>query len=294
MTERTVTMSVPRRQTSFRGITVGQALIWFILIGGGIVMLMPFFWLVSSSLKQPQNIYVFPPQWIPDPIHWDNYREVFRVAPVLLYARNTLLITGASTLGQVITASISAYGFARLRFRGRDLVFSLVLATMMLPFAVTMIPLYIMFTQIGWIGTFLPLIVPSWFGGGAFSIFLMRQFFRTIPMELEEAALIDGAGRMRILARIILPLSRPALVTVTILSFLGHWNAFMQPLIYLKDRRMWTLALGVSALGEFESGRDYTHYMMVLSTIMVVPVIVLYFVAQRAFIQGIVFTGLKG
>lgn len=272
----------------------GEVLGYVVLLGGGLLMLMPFFWLVSSSLKHPETIYQFPPQFIPKPAYWSNYVEVFDAVPVLDYALNTVIITFFSTLGQVVTSAMAGYGFARLRFKGRDVVFSLVLATMMLPFAVTMIPIYILFSKIGWVGTFLPLIVPSWFGGGAFSIFLMRQFYRSIPIELEEAALIDGASRVKILTRIVLPLSRPALVVVTIQSFLSHWNGFMQPLIYLKHRSQWTLALAVSALGEFESGLDWTHYQMVVATLMVVPVVILYFSAQRVFVQGIVLTGLKG
>jgi multiple sugar transport system permease protein len=265
-----------------------------VLAVGGIVMLLPFFWMLSSSLKRPETIYVFPPQWIPKPAYWRNYVEVFRVVPVLAYAKNTLVIAFAATAGGVITSALAGYGFGRLRFPGRDLMFGAILSTMMLPFAVTMIPVYIMFSRLKWVGTFLPLIVPAWFGGGGLNIFLFRQFFRTIPMELEEAALIDGASRGRIFAQIILPLARPAIAVVAILSFLGHWNDFMGPLIYLQDRRRWTLALGVNGLRAFESGLDWTHYMLVLSTMMVVPIIVVYFIAQRAFVQGIVLTGIKG
>lgn len=271
-----------------------QILAYVVLAVGGVFMLMPFFWLVSSSLKRPETIYIFPPQWIPKPAYWINYVEVFEVTPVLLFARNTLVITLGATVGAVITSALAGYGFARLRFPGRDLVFSVILSTMMLPYVVTMVPVYVMFTKLKWVGTFLPLIVPAWFGGGAFSIFLLRQFFRTIPMELEDAALIDGAGRVRIFLQVILPLARPALIVVTIQNALARWNGFMQPLIYLSKRKMWTLALGVNGLKEFEGGMDWTHYMMVLATIMVVPTVIVYFLAQRAFIQGIVLTGLKG
>lgn len=273
---------------------LARAVAYVVLTVGGVLMMMPFFWLVSSSLKRPETIYVYPPQWIPKPVYWSNYIEVFSKAPVLLYAKNTLTIAGLATLGQVLTASLAGYGFARLRFRGRDLAFSAILSTMMLPGAVTMIPVYVMFTKLKWVNTLYPLIVPSWFGGGAFSIFLLRQFFRTIPMELEEAALLDGASRLRIYWSIILPLARPALVVVAIFGFLGHWNDFMGPLIYLTHRKTWTLALGVSALKQFEGGRDWTHYCLALSAMMVMPVVVIYFVAQRAFIQGIVLTGMKG
>jgi ABC-type glycerol-3-phosphate transport system permease component len=268
-------------------------LTYLALAGGGLLMLTPFFWLVSSSLKAPHQIYVFPPQWIPDPILWNNYIEVFEVVPVLRYTINTLIITLSSTAGVVISSSLAAYSFARLRFPGRDIMFAAILATVMLPFVVTMIPVYIMFTKLGWVGTFLPLIVPDWFGG-PITIFLLRQFFRTIPMELEDAARIDGAGRPRIFLQIILPLARPALTVVVVLALLNHWNDFLAPLIYLQKRELYTLALGLNALQYFEGGLDWTHYVMVLATLMVTPVVLLYFLAQRAFVEGIVLTGMKG
>jgi ABC-type glycerol-3-phosphate transport system permease component len=272
---------------------VSRALTYLILTAGGLMMLTPFFWLVSSSLKAPHQIYVFPPQWIPDPIQWNNYTEVFQVVPILQYAANTLTITILATTGVVLSSSLAAYSFARLRFPGREVVFAGILATIMLPFVVTMIPVYIMFTQLGWVGTFLPLIVPSWFGG-PITIFLLRQFFRTIPMELEDAARIDGASRPRIFLQIILPLARPALTVVVVLSLLHNWNDFLAPLIYLQKRDMYTLALGLNSLQYFEGGLDWTHYVMVLATMMVTPVVIIYFLAQRAFVEGIVLTGMKG
>lgn len=283
-----------RTRVRLRRTAVRQALAYCILSAGGLIMVLPFFWLVSSSLKRPEQIYRLPPQFIPSPVHWANYVDVLRVVPVLTYARNTLVIAITGTLGQVITSALAGYAFARLRFPGRDALFGALLATMMLPFAVTMIPIYVMFSKIKWIDTFLPLIVPAWFGGGAFNIFLLRQFFRTIPMELEEAALLDGAGRVRIFSVIMVPLARPALTVVVILGFLYRWSDFMGPLIYLTHQRNWTLALGINALKYFESGLDYTHYMMAMSTMMVVPIIIIYFLAQRVFVQGIVLTGMKG
>jgi ABC-type glycerol-3-phosphate transport system permease component len=271
---------------------IGKTLGYLIVGLGGLIMLIPFVWLVSSSLKEPSQIYLFPPQLIPDPVHWENYREVFEAVPVLTYFRNTLLIVIFSTIGTVLTSIMAAYAFGRLRFKGRDLVFSILLATLMLPYVVIMIPVYVMFSKIHWIGTLLPLIVPSYFGD-AFFIFLLRQFFRTIPMELEDAARIDGAGRPRILFQIIVPLARPAIVVVAIQSILGEWNAFMQPLIFLTKRDLFTLALGLNSLQRFETGRDWTHYMMVLGVFMVTPVVLLYFIAQREIIEGIVLTGLK-
>jgi ABC-type glycerol-3-phosphate transport system permease component len=255
-------------------------------------MMLPFLWLISSSFKSPNKIYVFPPQFIPDPFRWQNYIEVFSAVPVLLYTKNTLLVTVLATIGTVLSTVVAGYAFARLRFKGRDTVFALLLATLMLPYVVIMIPVYVMFSKIGWVNTLLPLIVPAYFGE-AFFIFLLRQFFRTIPMELEDAARIDGASRPRVLFQIMVPLARPAIIVVTIQSVLDNWNAFMQPLIFLTKRNVWTLALGLNSLQRFETGRDWTHYMMVLGVFMVIPVVVMYFLAQREFIQGIVLTGMK-
>ena len=273
--------------------TASRFLIHLTLAGGGALMLVPFFWLLSSSLKAPHEIFVFPPKWIPDPIRWSNYREVFEVVSVMRYTANTMIITVFSTMGVILSSSMAAYSFARLRFKGRDIMFGLILSTVMLPYVVTMIPVYILFSRLGWIGTFLPLIVPDWFGG-PITIFLLRQFFRTIPLELEDAARIDGASRPRIFAQIILPLARSALMVVLVLSLLHNWNDFLTPLIYLHKRDLFTLALGLNALQYFEGGLDWTHYVMALATLMVLPVIIVYFLAQRAFVEGIVLTGLKG
>jgi ABC-type glycerol-3-phosphate transport system permease component len=272
--------------------TIGKFLGFLLVGGGGLIMLLPFIWLLSSSFKAPNKIYVFPPQLIPDPFRWQNYTEVFTAVPVLLYAKNTLIITVFSTIGTVMSSIIAGYAFGRLRFKGRDFIFSALLATLMLPYVVIMIPVYVMFSKVGWINTLLPLIVPSYFGD-AFFIFLLRQFFRTIPMELEDAARIDGASRLRSLFQIIAPLARPAIIVVIIQSILGEWNAFMQPLIFLTKRSMFTLALGLNSLQRFETGRDWTHYMMVVGVFMVVPVMILYFIAQRELVEGIVMTGLK-
>jgi multiple sugar transport system permease protein len=271
-----------------------QVLWLVVLAGGGLLMIMPFYWLVSTSLKTIQNIYIYPIQWFPDPIRWQNYTELFERVPVFLYTRNTLIITFFNVVGVLFSASLAGYSFARLRFKGRDLMFSILLSTVMVPFAVTMVPLYVMFAKLGWVGTFLPLIVPPFFGA-PINTFMLRQFFRTIPMELEDAARIDGAGRPRIFFQIMVPLAKPALTVTAIQSFLYGWNAFLQPLIYLKKNNLWTLALGVNSLGMFMPGvPDTTHYQMALATIMVLPPVILYFVAQRAFVRGIVLTGLKG
>jgi ABC-type glycerol-3-phosphate transport system permease component len=289
----TIARALPLGRTA-RGYRLGRPLAHVVLAVGGFMMMVPFFWLLSSSLKMPNEIFRLPPVFIPTTMRWENYYEVLVDQPFMRLVRNTLIVTLPATLGQVITASMAAYGFARLRFPGRDFTFGLVLATIMLPYAVTIIPVYLLFKQLGWLGTFLPLIVPFWFGGGAFNIFMLRQFFLSIPTELEEAALIDGASYPTIFARIVLPLSVPAMVVVSIFSFLHHWNDFLAPLIYLNKINLWTVAIGILGLKGALGTRDTTHLMMAMSTLMLLPIIAIFFVAQRAFVQGIVLTGLKG
>ena len=273
---------------------LGHLAAYLLLTAGGIVMMVPFAWLVSSSLKSPQDIFVIPPEWIPADPRWENYKEVMSKLPFLTYLRNTLIITIGALVGQVASASVSAYSFARLRWPGRDVIFAIILATIMVPYTVTLIPTFILFKQFGWIDTFLPLIVPYWFGGGAFNIFLLRQFFRTIPMELDESARLDGASSWRIFVEIVLPLSKPAIAVVTVFGFLSHWNDFFGPLVYLNSEDHRTLALGLTALQGLAWGRDATHLVMAVSVIMIAPIIVLFFLAQRTFIEGIVLTGIKG
>lgn len=273
---------------------IGKLAAYLLLTLGGAIMLVPFVWLVSSSLKSPQDIFVVPPQWIPDPPRWGNYKEVLTHLPFLSYLRNTLIITFGALIGQVASSAVSAYSFARLRWPGRDVIFAIVLATIMVPYTVTLIPTFVLFKHFGWLNTFLPLIVPYWFGGGAFFIFLLRQFFRTIPMELDESARLDGASSWRIFWEIILPLSKPAIAVVTVFGFLGHWNDFFGPLVYLNSADNRTLALGLSALQGLAWGRDSTHLVMAVSVIMVTPIIILFFLAQKTFIEGIVLTGIKG
>jgi multiple sugar transport system permease protein len=275
-------------------VRISKAIAYVILTLGGALMMMPFVWLISASLKEPQYIYVFPPQWIPNPVRWQNYTEVLFKLPFLLYTRNTLTILIPAMLGQVLTSTMAGYAFARLRWPLRDHIFSVLLATMMLPWAVTLIPIYVFFKELRWIGTYLPLIVPFWFGGGAFNIFLLRQFFLTIPMELEDAARVDGASAFTIFTRIMVPLARPAITVVAIFSFLHHWRDFLGPLIYLNKANMRTIALGINALQGLEWGRDTTHLVMAASVLMILPVLVLFFAAQRVFVQGIALTGIKG
>lgn len=271
---------------------IQRAFVWLFLVAGAALMIMPFLWMVSTSLKPEAQIWVFPPQWIPSPVLWQNYVQALTILPFARYALNTAMITAATTLGIVLSASLCAYGFARLRFPGRDLIFMVLLSAIMLPYAVIMIPSYIMFRQLGWIDSYLPLTVPHYFGGGAFNIFLLRQFFRTIPADLSDAARIDGASEFGIYWRIVMPLARPALATVAIFTVLWTWNDFLGPLIYISSQDKFTLALGLAQFRGLYATQ--WQYLMAASTVVVVPTLVLFFLAQRYFVQGVVLTGLKG
>ena len=281
-----------RVASSRRNKRLGRAVVWFLLCAGALLMTLPFLWMVSTSLKETSQIWVFPPQWIPNPVVWQNYVEALTILPFGRYALNTLMITVATTLGVVLTSSLCAYGFARLQFPGRDLIFMIVLTAIMIPYAVLLIPQYIMFRYLGWIDTYLPLWVPVWFGGGAFNIFLLRQFFRTIPAELSDAARIDGASELGIYWRIIMPLAGPALTAVAIFTVLNTWNDFLGPLVYISSQDKFTLALGLAQFRGLYATQ--WQYLMAASTVVVVPTLVLFFMAQRYFIQGVVLTGLKG
>jgi multiple sugar transport system permease protein len=270
----------------------GRGLVWLLLCGGALLMTAPFLWMVSTSLKETAQVWVFPPQWLPNPVRWQNYTEALTILPFGRYALNTLIITVATTLGVVLSSSLCAYGFARIQFPGRDLIFMIVLTAIMIPYAVLLIPQYIMFRSLGWIDSYLPLTVPVWFGGGAFNIFLLRQFFRTIPAELSDAARIDGASELGIYWRIIMPLAGPALATVAIFTVLNTWNDFLGPLVYISSQDKFTLALGLAQFRGLYATQ--WQYLMAASTVVVVPTLVLFFLAQRYFIQGVVLTGLKG
>jgi ABC-type glycerol-3-phosphate transport system permease component len=266
-------------------------LVYGLAIPAGILFVLPFLWMLSTSFKAPNEIFLFPPKWIPDTFHFENYTEALALAPFALYLRNTLFVTLGNVLGNLVSCTLAAYGFARLRARGKNVLFFLVLATLTLPYWVTLIPQYVMFSSIGWTNSFAPLMVPPWFGW-PFFIFLLRQFFMTIPKELEEAARLDGATTLGILWHIIVPLSKPALATVAVLAFIGNWNNFLGPLIYLRDPDLHTLAIAVQRFrGSY--GNLYYHYMMAVSVLVVIPVILIFFGAQRFLIRGIVTTGMK-
>lgn len=268
-------------------------ILYLVLFAGAFVFLLPLFWLITTSLKTNAEVYVFPPTFIPETFRWQNFPDgwFYQGMNFSRWLWNTVFITVTVTVGAIISSSLCAYGFARIKFPGRDIWFMIVLASIMLPGAVTLIPLYIMYARIGWLGTFYPLTVPAFFGGGAFNIFLLRQFFTTIPMELEEAAILDGAGRFRIWWQIILPLTKPALATIAVFTFQGVWNDFYGPLIFLTNPDTYTLALGIS----FFRGLYNTEIplMMAMSFLMVVPTLIAFFFAQRTMIRGVVLSGLK-
>lgn len=256
----------------------------------------PFFIAISSSFKDPSELYIVPPIWIPKVIRWWNYTTAWTMAPFTRYFLNTITITVAAMIGQLASALVVAYGFARFRFPGRELLFMLVLITMIVPGEVTLIPQFLLFRKFGWIDTWWPLIVPAYFGGGAFSIFLLRQFLLTLPRELDEAATIDGASTLRILVQILMPLCKPALATLAIFSFMGHWNDFLGPLIYLNTNTKFTVSLGLRYFQGIQSlgGPVLTHYLMAASVMVTMPMVILFILLQRYYAQGIVMTGIKG
>ncbi len=275
-----------------RGLTRGKRIVAHCaLILLSAVFLTPLVWLVSSSLKTDKQIFKFPPEWIPSPLTFQNYPAGLTFIPFWRYLLNTSIICVLSVLGTVLSCSLVAYGLARIRWRGRNALFYILLSTMMLPFQVTMVPLFVVFAKLGWVDTFLPLIVPRFFGS-AFYIFLMRQFFLTIPHDLSEAARIDGCSEWDIYWRIILPLSKPVLAAVGLFAFMAAWNDYIGPLIYLTDQRNYTLALGLASFSS-QYG-SYPGMLMAVTTVMTIPIIVLFFFAQRTFIQGITLSGIKG
>lgn len=265
--------------------------IYALLIIGSFICLVPFYWLFRSSLMEMSQIFVMPPIWIPNPVQFQNYIDALTILPFLRYFLNTTTIVIFTVTGVVLTSSISAYGFSRVKWPGRDLAFGLILSSMMLPYAVTLIPTFIGWKLLNGMDTYLPLIVPSWFGGGAFNIFLLRQFYMTIPRDLDESAFIDGAGHFRIYAQIILPLTKPALIVVGLFAFMGTWNDFLGPLVYLSTDTKYTLALGLQQFQGLYNAQ--WHLMMAAASMVLLPIIIVFLIGQKYFIEGIAMTGLK-
>ncbi len=262
------------------------------LLVGSIAFIVPFLWMVDTSLKTRLEAIQATPTLIPTTIYWQNYLTPWDILPFNRFILNSCIITFSSMIGYLFTSSLVAFAFARLKFKGQGPLFILVLATMMLPSQVTIIPQFVLFRFLGWINTLYPLIVPAYIGGSAFYIFLMRQFFLTVPRELDDAARIDGSSSFGIYWRILLPLAKPALATVAIFAFINSWNDFFGPLIYLTSPEMMTIAVGIQLFkGQYSSN---IPAMMAASTLAVIPIIAIFFIAQKQFIQGIALSGIKG
>jgi multiple sugar transport system permease protein len=273
-----------------------KAIVYALSIALGGLFLGPFLFALSGSLMHPSELYVVPPRWLPSRLLWENYARVWTMVPFPRYILNTLIVTAFAVVGQLGSSSLVAYGFARFRFPGRGLLFVVLLGTMIMPGEVTTIPQFLLFKGLGWIDTYLPLIVPSYLGVSAFTIFLLRQFFMTLPRDLDDAATIDGASTPRILLQILVPLSKPALATVAILAFIHHWNDFFHPLIYLNSKELYTVSLGLNYFrsAPTEAGPPMAHLLMAAAIIVTLPVIAVFFSLQRYFVQGIVMSGIKG
>ena len=274
----------------------GRVVLYLIVFVLGFIFLLPFLWMLSTSLKNDAQTYVVPPIWIPNPMRFSNYPEALTTHPFGLYAMNTLKIAIPSVVGTVISCAVVAYGFSRFRWRLRDPLFYICLATMMIPYQVVMIPLFITFRYLRWINTFKPLIVPAFFGSPYF-IFLLRQFFMTIPQDLSDAAKIDGCNELRTMWSVILPLAKPALAVVALFTVMGAWNDYLGPLIYINDPKMFPIALGLQNMRVTFTSVKKTlvwPYLMAASTATIAPILVLFFFTQRTFIEGIAITGIKG
>ncbi len=270
---------------------IQQIVVYALLLAGSVLFILPFMWMIATSLKQSKDVFTYPPSFLPTSFEWRNYITGWTILPFNRFLLNTVIVTGANVVGNLISCSLVAFGFARLRARGRNLLFLLLLATLMIPREVTIVPRFLLFSQIGLVNTLWPLILPAWFGY-PFFIFLLRQFFMSIPHELDDAARIDGASTLRIFTSVILPLSQPALATVAIFAFIGNWSNLLDPLIYIRSQELYTLALGLNLF----RGVNFTQFnlLMAVSIIQLLPVLIIFFLAQRLFVQGVTLTGMGG
>lgn len=263
-----------------------------IIIIGALPMIFPFFWQITTSLKSPNQINQWPPNWFPWPLHFENYFDLANHVPLLRYLKNSITVVVLVVLGTVTSCSLAAYSFARIRFPGRNLIFVALISAIIVPTFALLIPQFILYQKIGWYNTLLPLIVPAFFGN-AFFIFLLRQYFMGIPRAVEDAARIDGAGFLRTFIYIILPMSKPALITVAVFTFVSTWNDLSGPLIFLSDERNFTLPLGLVFFQGSPRAAVQTHLLMAMSVLLAAPCVILYFVAQRAFMRGITLGGVN-
>ena len=283
-----MTVSASRRRA------INHSVIYLLVTAGAIVTFFPLLWTVSTSLKTLDQLVGTRIELIPNPIAWENYVEIFKITPILLNLRNTMVIVICAEFGSLVMCSLVAYAFARIPFPGRDVMFVLLLSGMMVPGVVKLIPLFVIFDRLGWINSFLPLIVPRFLAHNPFYIFLMRQFFLGVPQDLSDAARIDGCSEFSIWWRIVMPISMPVLAAVGIFTFQWVWNDFLHPLVYLgANKKLWTLALGLNSMRSYETVNS-THYQMAFSVLMIIPVITIFAFSQQHFIQGITFSGIKG
>lgn len=271
---------------------LNKIIVYVLLLAGSVLCLMPLFWMIRSSLMTNVEIFMVPIHWLPEKVQWQNYRDVFTTLPFLKYYANSLKLVVFVVSGAVITSSLCAYGLSRVNWQGKNLVFTCIMGSMMLPVAVTIIPTFLMFRKVGLTNSLVPLIIPAWLGGGAFYIFLLRQFFLSIPRDMDEAAYIDGATHLQIYSRIILPLTKPALVVVGMFAFMNTWNDFLGPLIYLNSDDKYTVALGLQLF--IGSYRAEWQLMMAAACLVVIPAIIVFMLGQRYLIEGITMTGVKG
>jgi multiple sugar transport system permease protein len=281
--------------------TTGRTSLYLIACLSSILFMGPFIWTLFSSLKPFTEIYLFPPTLFPKQWEWSNYPLACTLQPIGRWMLNSVFITVISLIGVLFSGSLVAYSFSKFSFPGRDFLFTVTLATMMLPSAVTLIPRYLLFHRMHWLNTYLPLIVPAFFGGGAFNIFLLRQFFLSLPNELNEAAIIDGASSFKVLYSILLPLSKPALATVSVIYILWSWDNFMEPLIYLDTPNKFPIAVGIKYFQRagpgahvISAGKPIEQLLMAVAVMMTAPIVVLFFLAQQYFVQGVVMSGIKG
>lgn len=261
---------------------------------GAVITAIPLLWMLSTSLKEDGDVFLLPLQWWPRPILWSNYPEALVYQPFFTYFWNSVQVSMLSVVGAVLTASLVAYAFARLRAPGKNLLFGILLSTLMLPGEVTLVPIYLIFRWVGWLDTYRPLIVPSWFGGSAFYIFLLRQFFMTLPTELDDAAKIDGANLFSIYWRILMPLSRPALASVAVFAFFSNWSNFQAPLIYLTTIEKFTIPVGLRLYLSTIGNNMHWNYLMAATIVSIIPPVLIFFTSQRFFVEGAVLTGVKG
>lgn len=284
------TLRLPNRK---RNDALQKAVIYAVLIAGAVIVLFPFLWTFSTSLKTPEQVYQIPPKLIPDPVAPENYSRVVTDRPFGRWMLNSLFVVVVATVGTLLSCSLAAFAFSRLRWPGRDKLFLVLLATMMLPTQVTLIPTFILFKELGWVNTYFPLTLPAWFARNAFYVFLLRQFFMTIPLDLDDAARMDGANNFQVYWRIILPMSKPALGVAALMFAQFKWREFLAPLIYLNRRDSLLASIGLRTFMDETHGTDW-ELMMAANIMFMVPVVIVFFFTQRYMIQGVVISGVKG